>query len=390
MNTALSCDIFCTVIDNFGDIGVSWRLAKQLADEQQIKVRLWVDDLASFTKLCPAINVNLIEQTIGQIKVCHWSKDNDKIWQNIVIPDWVIEAFACKLPAAYLSAMALRQRPPLWINLEYLSAEKWVESSHLLPSPHPHLPLTKYFFFPGFTEQTGGLIIENKLLAQRDDFQNNLAQQAAFWQALNIAPRQPNEIRVSLFSYENPALENLLSIWENSAFSIRCLVPASKILPQLSAYFGLPLTVGTIVQRGNLHVQILPFVEQADYDRLLWACDINFVRGEDSCVRAQWAGKPFIWQIYPQDDGVHLEKLRALCQLWCADLPTEIANSVEKIWLAWNGQADVADAWTRFIQHKLTIENHARIWAQQRASHNLALNLLDFWRQVGRIRAFKN
>jgi len=390
MNTPLSCDIFCAVIDNFGDIGVSWRLAQQLADEQQIKVRLWVDDLASFAKLCPAIDVNLAEQTVRQVSVRRWPKDDDKVWQGIVIPDWVIEAFACKLPAAYLSAMAACNQPPLWLNLEYLSAEKWVESSHLLPSPHPRLPLTKYFFFPGFTDKTGGLIIENNLLAQRDAFQNSPAQQATFWQALNVTPRQLNELRVSLFSYQNSAIENLLNTWETSPFPITCLVPEGKILPQLSACFDQTLAVGDIAQRGNLRVQILPFVEQADYDHLLWACDVNFVRGEDSCVRAQWAGKPFVWHIYPQDDGVHLEKLQALCQLWCDDLPAEIASAMENMWLAWNGHGDIADAWLNFNIHRRSIENHAKNWAQRRAPHNLALNLLDFWRQVGRIRAFKN
>jgi uncharacterized repeat protein (TIGR03837 family) len=390
MSAPLSCDIFCAVIDNFGDIGVSWRLAKQLADEQQITVRLWVDDLASFAKLCPELNVNLAEQTVRQISVRRWSKEDDNALQNIVMPDWVIEAFACKLPAAYLSAMAARKRPPLWINLEYLSAENWVESSHLLPSPNPRLPLTKYFFFPGFTAKTGGLLIENNLLAQRDAFQNSPAQQATFWQALNIAPRQPNELRVSLFSYENAALEKLLNAWKNSAFPLTCLVPEGKILPQLSAYFGQTLAVGGVAQRGNLRVQILPFVEQADYDRLLWACDINFVRGEDSCVRAQWAGKPFVWQIYPQDDGVHLTKLRALSQLWVADLPKEIAESIENSWLAWNGHGDIGLAWINLNRHRAELEIHAKVWAQKRASHNLTLNLLDFWRQVGRIRAFKN
>lgn len=382
MNAPLSCDIFCAVIDNFGDIGVSWRLAKQLAAEQQMTVRLWVDDLASFAKLCPAIDINLAEQTVRQISVRRWSKDDDEVWQTITIPDWVIEAFACKLPAAYLSAMAAREQPPLWLNLEYLSAEKWVESSHLLPSPHPRLPLTKYFFFPGFTDQTGGLIIEHNLLAQRDAFQNSPARQTAFWQSLNIAPRQPNEWRVSLFSYENPALENLLNAWKNSTFPITCLVPEGKILPQLSAYFEQPLTVGAVAQRGNLRVQILLFVEQENYDRLLWACDVNFVRGEDSCVRAQWAGKPFIWQIYPQDDSVHLEKLRALNALYCAELSPSAAQAHWMLWLAWNGAGDVAGAWRQFIAHRDELERHTRAWTEKLSGNNLSLNLLDFYKTV--------
>ena len=48
---SLSWDIFCTVVDNYGDIGVCWRLARQLAAEHGFAVRLWVDDLASFARL---------------------------------------------------------------------------------------------------------------------------------------------------------------------------------------------------------------------------------------------------------------------------------------------------------------------------------------------------
>ena len=50
---------------------------------------------------------------------------------------------------------------------------------------------------------------------------------------------------------------------------------------------------------------------QHDFDHLLWACDLNFVRGEDSLVRALWAGQPFVWQIYPQHDDAHHAKLEA-------------------------------------------------------------------------------
>ena len=382
-----TCDIFCTVIDNYGDIGVCWRLARQLAHEYGIHVRLWVDDLRSFAKLCPDINVELALQQYRGIEIQRWNAD----FHALKPAELVIEAFACKLPESYIALMAAQTSEPLWINLEYLSAENWVEGCHLLPSPHPRLALTKYFFFPGFTEKTGGLILENNLLAQRDQFQVTLAaKNTAFWNKLGISEPSAGELRISLFSYENNQLNALLETWINSATPIICLVPEGKILPQLSAYFGQAMTVGAVIQLGNLRVQILPFVEQADYDHLLWACDINFVRGEDSCVRAQWAGKPFIWQIYPQNDGVHLEKLRALSQLYGANLSPNAAHANENLWLAWNGTANLNDAWANFMEHQKTLASHAKSWAQQLSSNNLTLNLLDFWRQVGKIRAFKN
>jgi uncharacterized repeat protein (TIGR03837 family) len=81
----------------------------------------------------------------------------------------------------------------------------------------------------------------------------------------------------------------------------------------------------------GLRLFTLPWLTQTDFDHLLWSADLNFVRGEDSLVRALWAGAPFVWQAYPQDDGVHLEKLAALLARLGA------APAVAALWQAWNG-----------------------------------------------------
>ena len=54
---------------------------------------------------------------------------------------------------------------------------------------------------------------------------------------------------------------------------------------------------------------------QQQFDELLWQADILMIRGEDSFVRAQYAGKPFMWHIYPQQEQAHLEKLAAFWRL---------------------------------------------------------------------------
>ncbi|MDO9220217.1 MAG: elongation factor P maturation arginine rhamnosyltransferase EarP, partial [Thiobacillus sp.] len=273
-------DIFCTVIDNFGDIGVSWRLARSLAHEQGAQVRLWVDDLAVFQRIRPEIQPDCAEQSCDGVSICAWRED----MAEVRAADVVVEAFGCVLPDAYVAAMATRSPPPVWINLEYLSAESWVAAHHGLPSPHPRLPLTKYFFFPGYTDQTGGLLRERDLLARRADFvQGGLD---AYWHTLGLPAPAAGEWRISVFAYENPALAELLDAWRVSAETVTLLVPEGRILPQVSAWLGLSeLRAGDAVQCDALHVQALPFSSQDDYDRLLWACDLNFVRGEDSCVR---------------------------------------------------------------------------------------------------------
>ncbi|MDX8398945.1 MAG: elongation factor P maturation arginine rhamnosyltransferase EarP [Gallionellaceae bacterium] len=384
--TPKSCDIFCAVVDNYGDIGVSWRLARQLAHEHGVGVRLWVDDLHSFAKLCPEVDVDLNEQLCRGIEVRHWGKD----FPEAIPADLVIEAFACKLPESYVEAMAVQECKAVWLNLEYLSAEDWVEGVHCLPSPHLRLPLDKYFFFPGFTDKTGGLLLEQDLLARRDEFQADAARQQVFWQSVGVPAREAGELRVSLFSYENAALSDLLQAWAQGETPIVCCVPEGRVLPQLAEFFAQEsVKAGDVWQRGNLRVHVLPFVEQQRYDELLWACDVSFVRGEDSCVRAQWAAKPFVWHIYPQHDGVHMDKLHALSDLYGLGLPAMAQQANEALWLAWNGEGDVASAWRAFEMQQNVLKNHTRSWSGKLAGNSLALNLLDFSREFGRIRALK-
>ncbi|MDE2117518.1 MAG: elongation factor P maturation arginine rhamnosyltransferase EarP [Betaproteobacteria bacterium] len=386
MSKPASCDIFCNVIDNYGDIGVCWRLARQLAHEHGMAVRLWVDDLASFRRLCPEADAQLAQQRCRGVEIRHWAS----LFPEVEPAHLVIEAFACELPEPYIAAMAAQEHEPVWINLEYLSAEDWVEGCHKLPSPHPSLPLTKYFFFPGFTPQTGGLLLERDLLARRDAFQNDAAQQQAFWQSIGMAPPKPEETCISLFCYENLALPELLGAWAAGNASILCLVPEGRILPQVGQYFGDAVPcAGKGYLSGNLQVRVLPFVEQERYDELLWACDINFVRGEDSCVRAQWAGKPFVWHIYPQHDNVHMQKLRAFMALYCAGLPPEAGRALHELWEAWNGGQALSDGWNDFSAQRSMLRQHAIDWAQELSGNSLALNLLDFFRSIDKMRGFK-
>ena len=159
-------DVFCKVIDNLGDIGVCWRIARQLATEHGLRVRLWVDDLDRFRLLCPQLDPTPPIQRLQGVEVRHWDDHFP-----LVTPAWVVlETFACRIPDAFIEQMAHLTPPPVWINLDYLSAEGWVARFHAQASPHPYLPLTKYFFFPGFATDTGGLLREQDLRNRRAAF----------------------------------------------------------------------------------------------------------------------------------------------------------------------------------------------------------------------------
>ena len=369
-------DLFCKVVDNFGDIGVCWRLARQLASEHSIAVRLWVDDLDRFQKLCPAFSSQSGVQRIDSIEIRHWPMNFPDLAPPEVA-DVVIEAFGCELPARYVAAMNRRRVAPLWINLEYLSAESWVEECHGLLSPQPHSSLKKYFYFPGFTPQTGGLLREQGLFNEREAFDEQA--RGVFWDSLGIAAPTADELRISLFCYENNALPVMLNEWATGDRPIGVVATSGLAARQVESWFGEQLPERGILRRGSLTVYGIPFLSQAGYDRLLWACDINFVRGEDSFVRAQWAQQPFIWQIYPQAEEAHFAKLDAFLNRFLDSYPD--SRSIRECFLAWNGKGKMAESWRKFAENRPLLGQHGKVWARQLdQTGDLANNLVSFVR----------
>jgi uncharacterized repeat protein (TIGR03837 family) len=370
-------DIFCRVVDNFGDVGVSWRLARQVAREHRKDVRLWIDDLTVLKKLRPEIDLAHDLQRLDQVEV-------GRIHEPFAVDpaDVVVETFGCDPPQSYVHAMARRDRKPRWINLEYLSAEEWVDGSHALPSPNPRLPLTKHFFFPGFSAKTGGLLREESLLRRRDEFQADDGAQAAFWQSLVDRAPPAGTLKVSLFTYADAPVESLARACAHHTG------PVWLVAPEGYAAAGLEFLR---VAHANSQIEtfVIPFLSQDRYDQLLWACDVNFVRGEDSFVRAQWAARPFVWHIYPTEDGAHWVKMGAFLARYTADLERSQAAAVTSLWEAWNRSEErgaglstapgIHEAWVAFIARRDALEAHARKWAAGLASRpDLAAALVDF------------
>jgi len=369
-------DIFSAVVDNYGDIGVCWRLARQLATEHGLRVRLWTDDLISFQKINPEINPRLPVQLSRGVEIRQWVESN----LAVEPADVVIEAFGCELPAEYVVAMSKSGRRHAWVNLEYLSAEEWVDSHHGLPSPHPRFTLIKYFFFPGFAPSTGGLLVEKPWLEQRAIFQADEQLRADFWRELGIPAAEKNEIRISLFCYVNNSAMSLFSAWSKGAIPVVCLIPEGVAMKEISIFFGEPhQETGNLFTKGSLIVRVLPFLEQDNYDKLLWACNFNFVRGEDSFMRAQWAARPMAWQIYPQEAGAHWPKLKAFLDRYCADLPQSTEAALSAFFKAWNGDVSGTPNWESLWRHRATLEKHAQEWANSLIKkEDLTTKLVNF------------
>ena len=318
----LRWDIFCRVIDNHGDLGVCWRLCADLAQRGHT-VRLWVDDASALTWMAP--------QGCAGVAVHAWpdaaalqALTQDATFQ---IGDVAVEAFGCELPEAFQALMA-QGTLPVWINLEYLSAESYVARSHGLASPvmsGPARGMTKWFFFPGFTPDTGGLLREPDLPARQAAFQRQ-----AWLSALPLdKPIAANEQLISLFCYEPAALPELLTQLTQADAPTRLLLAQGR--PSAAVAAATQALHMSSSGTGQLHISQLPYLSQTDFDHLLWASDFNFVRGEDSLVRALWAGKPFAWHIYPQDDLAHHDKLHAFET--ALDMPADL----RKFHAVWNG-----------------------------------------------------
>lgn len=319
-------DIFCRVIDNYGDIGVCWRLSAGLAARGE-RVRLWLDDGSALGWMAP-------EGAPG-VEVRPWTQPIQT--DDLVIGDILVETFGCHIApefiAAYADRTVARGQKAIWINLEYLSAEGFVERSHGLPSPvmtGPGAGLTKHFFYPGFTATTGGLLREPDLAARQAKFDR-----AAWLQQRGLEVQ--GERLISLFCYEPPALDELLDGLAADPLPTRLLVTAGRATAAVKACIDRHNSSQPLWNRREaLSFSYLPRLTQKDFDHLLWACDLNFVRGEDSLVRALWAGKPFIWQIYPQDDDAHHSKLEAFLDV--LDAPP----SLRAFHHVWNGMKNTS------------------------------------------------
>jgi uncharacterized repeat protein (TIGR03837 family) len=350
-------DIFCKVIDNHGDLGVCWRLAAQLATRGE-RVRLRVDNASALAWMAP--------HGCPGVQVLPWAEHAPTDGMGQV----VIEAFGCELPAAFQEAMANATRAlgrqPVWINLEYLTAESFAKHNHRLPSPvlaGPAAGLTKYFFYPGFTPGTGGLLREPDLLRQQAGFERHE------WLLRQGVQVPGGALLVSLFCYEPRALDPLLERWAKGPGRTHLLVTAGRATEAARAAIARNEGADAAWNRSSqLSVTWLPLLAQPEFDRLLWACDLNFVRGEDSLARALWAGKPLVWQIYPQDDDAHHGKLAAFLD-WVA-----APDSLREFHDAWNGvggplPTPLPGAWIGCAQ-----EARTRLLAQE----DLATQLMRF------------
>ena len=280
--------VLCKVVDNYGDIGVCWRMCRRLKKiAPQNTISLVVDNFDTFGKIEPRVNQqNVIASGAWQsiqiegIDIYNWHDDYNchKIFsandgERLSI---ILECFQCGRPD-WMEKILFEeklQRTVQIIMIDYLTAEKYAEDFHCLKSLTRSAKVQKVNFMPGFTDKTGGLIIDDE------------------WSQL---PEWNENGPVLVFTY----------------------------------------TMGKgLLENGKL--KPLPFMPQPEWDKMMKQCSALIIRGEESMSRACLSGIPFIWQAYPQSEEYQLVKVKALLERMRPHFDEAAFEIVEKAWMCVN------------------------------------------------------
>lgn len=355
-----TCDMFCRVIDNYGDAGVSWRLAQSLAAEYGWAVRLIIDDAAVLSAIVPSVVSEKSDSLAGRVVVCDWlEKDGTppfEPWDNEAA-DVVVELFSCRLPDVYEAAIARRveSRPCAVFALDYLTAEKYAEEGNGLPSPHPRYGYDKTFLFPGFSEKTSGINRERGLEKKMNPARKSEVRQRLF-EAFGAQLDHP--FTLYFFTYPEMPVQKFAQMLAADSRPVQILAAPGKASETLKK---------ALDQANAEHVRFVqaPMVPQDEFDDVLLACDAALIRGEDSVLRAQLAGVPMIWTLYPQTEDTHLTKLAAFAELYTQALP----EAARKPWLDIeafvNNGAEIPGAWAAWRNSLQELKLGAAHWKER-------------------------
>lgn len=312
--------VLCKVVDNFGDIGVVWRLCCQLSNQIKkenftSKINLIVDDLASFNKICNSVDSNKSFQIVENINIFNWNDEklcydefskNDG--ENLSV---ILEVFQCGRPS-WMEKILFEEklnRTVQIIMIDYLTAEKYAEDFHCLQSLTRSSKVQKVNFMPGFTNKTGGLIIDSEW-EQLCDYKNNKT--------------------LLCFTYDRN-WDSLANACKKSNYIERVLIAPGKGFESLKKSF-----YSNFIKDSNLKIEELSFMNQNEWDKMLKNCGVLFIRGEESMSRACLSGIPFVWHAYPQSDEYQLIKVRALLERMSIHFKCEDFKIIEKVWILIN------------------------------------------------------
>ena len=306
---SMEITVLCKVVDNFGDIGVVFRLCRALSElKKNLEIRLVVSNLDSFAKISKGIDSTKTFQEFRGWKVFDWN-DNALCKKEFSKnpPEFILECFQCGRPE-WLEELLFSPQFNLnvqIVNVEYLTAESWADDFHLLKSGTRSAKIKKINFMPGFTKKTGGLILDKNFMRclSEKKFALNLVKQNLDKKILS--KDFSDSFKILIFSYPKN-FDFLASAIKEFSFLKKIIVFVASGAGADSAKISL--------KKFKVDFVCLPFMQQEVWDAFLSLMDFSFVRGEDSFSRCCLLGNPFIWNIYPQEEEFHIVKLNAFLQ----------------------------------------------------------------------------
>ncbi|WP_288958746.1 elongation factor P maturation arginine rhamnosyltransferase EarP [uncultured Treponema sp.] len=340
----LDITILCRVVDNYGDIGFVYRLARELSSLSSIEktqLRLIVSDLKSFNAMAlpPGISTSLAVQNYNGWKVIDWNACAEgKCEFTEHPPKIILECFQCGRPEwldEILFSAQTTQTVQI-VNVEYLTAEDWADDFHLLKSGTRSALVKKINFMPGFTKKTGGLVLDKHFVSCVHSKTAALECLKKYASKKTVALiEDTNLFRVIAFSYERN--------FENEACALSEFAKNSgrKVQVLLAPGLGNVPFKKAAAAFKNISVYDLEYLPQLAWDALLTLADFSFIRGEDSFSRACLSGIPFVWHAYPQEEEFQLVKAAAVLKRMEPFFSAGDMSLVKNVWLSYNRKPSV-------------------------------------------------
>lgn len=393
MQKKIDITILCKVVDNFGDIGVVLRLSKALLEVQkqnsaifpEINIRIVSDNLKSFSLLEPKINENLDVQSVLGFQVFNWENDANLEYFQKNPPEVILECFQCGRPS-WLETLLFDikvQNIVQIVMIDYLSAEDYAETFHLLQSLTRSARVKKINFMPGFTQKTGGLIFYNHEI----DFLEGVSLPLAPELPLTLPPlpgqsprpqRDFSKFQTIFFSYPHDFSSIIKAFIKfNKKIGGKFLVNLAQgagFLPFQNEYKKFSSS------KDIFDLKTLDFLPQEKWDELLKQMPLLFIRGEDSLARACLYGRPFVWHAYIQEENYQIVKVKALLEKLRPFFPEEHFSKIEKLYLVYNGSdGNLCEAIFDFLSdYENLTEGFFNFSRSLKKNGNLAFHLMTF------------
>ncbi len=376
--------ILCKVVDNFGDIGVVYRLARALSDlRPELELTLVVSNLDSFHKMASQIDPKKTIQDFryknSTWKILNWNQETEsgkrktENEEQLLTPDCsvILECFQCSRPAWLENILFAPDFAKTFqiIQIDYLTAEDYADEFHLLKSGTRKTNIKKIFFMPGFTPKTGGLIINDQpVINSENPGFSSLTQQA---------------FKIFFFAYEDDctSVVNGISAFQdkmremNKEFSVTVYLADGKSC--------VPFERSWKKINSPFKIEKIPFLQQEEFDYFIAQVDFLFVRGEDSLARAALTGLPYVWQAYKQDENYQLVKVNALLERMKESFGAQEFEPIQLFWQSYNDYKNQTqpEPLTKMLLDCANLKNTAGFKAFAKELHengNLAQHLLEF------------